>query len=185
MRSWNKTKWLLSASQPQLFAIYQWGVETNNILWCLLVRNEVRNLPMRSWNEFCQSSNSPPHKSSQFTNEELKPNSDEINRLKIQSSQFTNEELKLISSIFLVSTFIKFAIYQWGVETTFLYVRVKIEGICSQFTNEELKLSSIIESAKALASSQFTNEELKLGKVFGHRTDAGWFAIYQWGVETF
>jgi len=83
-----------------MFAIYQWGVETfweqlqdfckeqgsqftneelkhDLFIWLELKLNEVRNLPMRSWNmgNFCRILRI--HLSSQFTNEELKRKSNQ------------------------------------------------------------------------------------------------------------
>ena len=100
-----------------MFAIYQWGVETDRwgvflILWegdPQFTNEELKhNSPRIS---ACVLS------SSQFTNEELK----QITKTKdfghLRSSQFTNEELKLQVNRELSAPHIRFAIYQWGVET--------------------------------------------------------------------
>ena len=128
------------------------------LVFCLY----VRNLPMRSWNCFFQAVLCA-RKSSQFTNEELKPD-------------------LLVEKRWSES---RFAIYQWGVETNIHHLRWKTSYNCSQFTNEELKhLVWGIRSEFYLSCSQFTNEELKPYLSFFNIIEKSKFAIYQWGVET-
>ena len=80
------------------------------------------------------------------------------------SSQFTNEELKLVFCKNLKSPISsKFAIYQWGVETTSIVKLKEKIWPCSQFTNEELK-------RRSHTKMYYMGNSL--------------FAIYQWGVET-
>ena len=102
--------------QNLLFAIYQWGVEILFFQFWWKLRYWVRNLPMRSWNYVPFNLFPFFVKSSQFTNEELKFVRVYSHKLYDRGSQFTNEELKFVFPQ---------AIYP-------ILFR-------SQFTNEELK----------------------------------------------
>ena len=123
----------------------------------------VRNLPMRSWNLNCFPA------SSEWVSE--------VRNLPMRSWNNSTEPL-------VVGSNVKFAIYQWGVETFFIQFFVYSFSCCSQFTNEELKLSKSLKNFLLCDCSQFTNEELKPMYVNQFSFPLSLFAIYQWGVET-
>ena len=146
-----------------MFAIYQWGVET----WCFARKTYfyffVRNLPMRSWNQYTSLS--------------------DIQRL--SGSQFTNEELKLLFAFFSQFSSLMFAIYQWGVETLFRCSCLNdFFYVVRNLPMRSWNTSLLFQNPKNTHCSQFTNEELKRYRKVQFFWGLRLFAIYQWGVET-
>ena len=162
MRSWNIAPPAAAGAPIPTFAIYQWGVETQNFV----------------------PSNLKTHQGSQFTNEELKQI--RILNKKSHKCRFAiyqwgvetqNRDVEFVflplfaiyqwgvetvAVSFLAQSSYMFAIYQWGVETWYK-CNPKLSFLwSSQFTNEELKLSDRNKANGEDNGSQFTNEELKL-----------------------
>ena len=116
---------------------------------------------MRSWNGKNSSSYVIKDKCSQFTNEELKLIADKETLKAIEGSQFTNEELKPIQHFRTLPSVIKFAIYQWGVETRFILLH---SFNFNAFAIYQWGVETFWDWEKHSSKQKF--------------------AIYQWGVET-
>ena len=79
---------------------------------------------------------------------------------------------------------IRFAIYQWGVETNTTRNMFCQENRVRNLPMRSWNCGEDCGWWGMRMGSQFTNEELKRLLSFYHYFPCGWFAIYQWGVET-